>query len=82
MLELGDFSKDEHEKIIDHLYEMDFESIYLVGDIFSSINISDERFKKFDDTNQLIRELDLTKMKNKSILIKGSRSIGLEKLIN
>ena len=38
--------------------------------------------KKFDDTNQLIRELDLTKMKNKSILIKGSRSIGLEKLIN
>ena len=49
---------------------------------FSSINISDERFKKFDDTNQLIRELDLTKMKNKSILIKGSRSIGLEKLIN
>ena len=82
MLELGDFSKDEHEKIIDRLYKMDFESIYLVGDIFSSINISDERFKKFDDTNQLIRELDLTKMKNKSILIKGSRSIGLEKLIN
>ena len=82
MLELGDFSKDEHEKIIDRLYKMDFESIYLVGDIFSSINISDERFKKFDDTNQLIRELDLNKMKNKSILIKGSRSIGLEKLIN
>ena len=82
MLELGDFSKDEHEKIIDRLYKMDFESIYLVGDIFSSINISDERFKKFNDTDQLIRELDLTKMKNKSILIKGSRSIGLEKLIN
>ncbi len=82
MLELGDFSKDEHEKIIDRLYIMDFESIYLVGDIFSSINISDERFKKFNDTDQLIRELDLTKMKNKSILIKGSRSIGLEKLIN
>ncbi len=82
MLELGDFSKDEHEKIIDRVYKMDFESIYLVGEIFCSINISDKRFKKFNDTDQLIRQLDLTKMKNKSILIKGSRSIGLEKLIN
>ena len=81
MLELGDFSKNEHEKIIDRLYKMDFESIYLVGEIFSSINISDERFKKFNNTDQLIRGLDLTKMKNKNILIKGSRSIGLEKLI-
>ena len=82
MLELGDFSKDEHEKIIDRLYKMDFEFVYLVGKNFSSINISDSRFKKFNDTEQLIRGLDLTKIKNKSILIKGSRSIGLEKLIN
>jgi UDP-N-acetylmuramoyl-tripeptide--D-alanyl-D-alanine ligase len=61
---------------------MEIESVYLVGKNFSSINISDSRFKKFNDTEQLIRGLDLTKIKNKSILIKGSRSIGLEKLIN
>lgn len=82
MLELGNFSKDEHEKIIDLLHKMEIESVYLVGKNFSSINISDSRFKKFNDTEQLIRGLDLTKIKNKSILIKGSRSIGLEKLIN
>lgn len=82
MLELGNFSKDEHEKIIDLLHKMEIESVYLVGKNFSSINISDSRFKKFYDTEQLIRGLDLTKIKNKSILIKGSRSIGLEKLIN
>ncbi len=82
MLELGNFSKDEHKKIIDLLHKMKIESVYLVGKNFSSINISDSRFKKFNDTEQLIRGLDLTKIKNKNILIKGSRSIGLEKLIN
>ena len=82
MLELGSFSKDEHTKIINHLYKMDFDSVYLVGEIFSSINISDSRFKKFNNTEELIKGLDLTKINDKSILIKGSRSIGLEKLIN
>ncbi len=82
MLELGSFSKDEHTKIINHLHKMDFDSVYLVGEIFSSINISDSRFKKFNNTEDLIKGLDLTKINDKSILIKGSRSIGLEKLIN
>ena len=82
MLELGNFSKDEHIKIINHLYEMDFESVYLVGETFSSINITDSRFKKFNDTKELMNGIDLTKINNKSILIKGSRSIGLEELIS
>ena len=82
MLELGDFSIDEHEKIIDYLSKMNVEAVYLVGQIFSSINISESKFKKFGDTEELIKSLDLTKVNNKNILIKGSRSIGLEKLIN
>ena len=82
MLELGDFSRDEHVKIIDYLSKMNVEAVYLVGQIFSSINISESKFKKFSDTEQLIKWLDLKKVNNKSILIKGSRSIGLEELIN
>ena len=82
MLELGNLSKDEHKKIINHLYEIDFESVYLVGETFSSINITDSRFKKFNDTKELMNGIDLTKINNKSILIKGSRSIGLEELIS
>ena len=82
MLELGDFSVDEHAKIVDYLSKMNVETVYLVGQIFSSINISESKFKKFGDTEELIKLLDLTKVNNKNILIKGSRSIGLEKLIN
>ena len=82
MLELGNLSKDEHKKIINHLYEIDFEAVYLVGETFSSINITDSRFKKFNDTKELMNGIDLTKINNKSILIKGSRSIGLEELIS
>jgi len=62
MLELGNFSKDEHIKIINHLYEMDFESVYLVGETFSSINITDSRFKKFNDTKELMNGIDLSKI--------------------
>ena len=82
MLELGNLSKDEHKKIINHLYEIDFEAVYLVGETFTSINITDSRFKKFNDTKELMNGIDLTKINNKSILIKGSRSIGLEELIS
>ena len=82
MLELGSYSKNEHLKIINHLDKMDFESVYLIGEIFSSLNTSDSRFKKFNDIEELIKELDLTQIKDKNILIKGSRGIGLEKLIN
>ena len=82
MLELGSYSKNEHLKIINHLDKMDFESVYLIGEIFSSLNTSDLRFKKFNDIEELIKELDLTQIKDKNILIKGSRGIGLEKLIN
>ena len=82
MLELGDFSRAEHGKIIDYISKINVEAVYLVGQIFSSINISESKFKKFGDTEELIKSLDLTKVNNKNILIKGSRSIGLEKLIN
>ena len=82
MLELGSFSRDEHARIVDYLSKTNVEAVYLVGQIFSSINISESKFKKFGDTEELIKWLDLTKVNNKNILIKGSRSIGLEKLIN
>jgi UDP-N-acetylmuramoyl-tripeptide--D-alanyl-D-alanine ligase len=78
MLELGDDSIKEHQALLDLLEEKELKAIYLVGDIFTSIN---RNYKAFKTTDQLLKELKENEIKNHYILIKGSRGIKLEKVI-
>ena len=75
MLELGDISKKEHQEIINLITKKEYEFI-LVGNIFSSISKKNS-FKNV----RLIPKKKLLKMENYFILIKGSRSITLEKIV-
>lgn len=78
MLELGDDSIKEHQALLDLLEEKELKAVYLVGDIFTSIN---RNYKAFKTTDQLLKELKENEIKNHYILIKGSRGIKLEKVI-
>lgn len=77
MLELGDIAIAEHLKIIDMLTGKGV-TVYLVGDIFSGIETSFKRFKTVEDLQAAI---DLQSVKDRLILLKGSRGIKLEQLI-
>ena len=74
MLELGDYSVSEHKIIVDLIKELKLEAI-LIGEEFSKISQgalkNREEFEKFLKSNPI---------QNKTILLKGSRGIGLEKL--
>jgi len=75
MMELGKESKNEHQKIISLATELQLKCIF-VGEIFRSL--SENSYK---DRQELVKYLLKNKISNRTILLKGSRGIGLEQLI-
>jgi UDP-N-acetylmuramoyl-tripeptide--D-alanyl-D-alanine ligase len=80
MLELGEESEKEHHDLLNLLDEKDLSDTLLVGSIFSNL-ISTYKFKTFATVDDLIVYLEKLDLKDKYILIKGSRGIKLEKAI-
>ncbi len=77
MLELGHVSDEEHIKIINFLIEKKLNAI-LVGTEFTK---QDSPFKTYLNTTELIEKENLLKLTENYILLKGSRGIKLETLI-
>jgi UDP-N-acetylmuramoyl-tripeptide--D-alanyl-D-alanine ligase len=79
MLELGDKTEAEHIKVLQELESVKPELVYLAGPVFSALS---ERYgyKSFADTEKLLDHLIKKPVKGFTILIKGSRGIGLEKI--
>jgi len=78
MLELGEESITEHQKIWELAQSLNLDEIITVGSIFKQVNPSEKSFK---NTDELIEYLKQNPIKNKNILLKGSRGIALEKVI-
>jgi UDP-N-acetylmuramoyl-tripeptide--D-alanyl-D-alanine ligase len=79
MLELGEKSEDEHKKIIEELKSLKFENALLAGPIFSKAS-QKSGFKSFVSVAKLIDHLKAEQVKGYTVLIKGSRGMGLEKI--
>nr|WP_185870800.1 UDP-N-acetylmuramoyl-tripeptide--D-alanyl-D-alanine ligase [Blattabacterium cuenoti] len=84
MLELGRYSKEEHQKIISYLEESNINTIFLIGEIFFHTTIkTSDKIKKFINKNIFIQCMKNSYFKNIDyLLIKGSRKNSLENLIN
>ncbi|MBN2263927.1 MAG: UDP-N-acetylmuramoyl-tripeptide--D-alanyl-D-alanine ligase [Prolixibacteraceae bacterium] len=80
MLELGHESETEHQKIVDMLAEQEVSEIYLVGACFEKTQ-SPLHFQKFKNVEALMQALEPTIWNNKFILVKGSRGIKLEQIV-
>ncbi|MEN8115543.1 MAG: UDP-N-acetylmuramoyl-tripeptide--D-alanyl-D-alanine ligase [Bacteroidota bacterium] len=80
MLELGKYSRDEHEKILKQIEDYGFTKVFLVGNEFSEISKGTE-FRSFRKVEELCDYLSDNKIKNGNLLIKGSRGIQLEKVL-
>jgi UDP-N-acetylmuramoyl-tripeptide--D-alanyl-D-alanine ligase len=79
MLELGEKSMEEHSRLFNLLQSLKFEKIILVGPVFQKIS-SGSGVKSFPDIVSLSDYLKREPIKGNTILIKGSRGIGLEKI--
>ncbi|MBL4561102.1 MAG: UDP-N-acetylmuramoyl-tripeptide--D-alanyl-D-alanine ligase [Labilibaculum sp.] len=80
MLELGSDARKEHLDLLQLIQDQNLQNVFLVGDIFTEVN-SNKQFKTFKSTSDLIAELEKTELLNQYILIKGSRGIRLEQVI-
>jgi len=80
MLELGNASAEEHQKIVDFIENQQFSDIFLVGPQFKN-TISRTKKEKFEQVELLSNYLNTQPIENKLILIKGSRGIHLEKIL-
>jgi len=80
MRELGEASDLEHRKIVDALQQLGFEDVWLVGEEFAKA-AAGTQFRLFENVDQVNQELALNIVSGKTILIKGSNSIGLTKTL-
>lgn len=80
MLELGNETQNEHKNILKKLRHPDIARVILVGKSFTAANTIPE-FLCFDQTQSLISWLKNNKLTNCTILIKGSRGIKLEQIV-
>lgn len=81
MKELGVYSDEEHQHLINLVNSFSFENVFLVGQNFLKFKNSEASFRIFESTIQLIEFLKNNPPKGFTILIKGSRGNKLEEII-
>jgi UDP-N-acetylmuramoyl-tripeptide--D-alanyl-D-alanine ligase len=79
MLELGEKSEEEHLNLVEELKKLKLENVFLIGNMFGKVAAKGP-FKSFHDVVKLMDHLKKEPVKGKTILVKGSRGIGLEKI--
>lgn len=79
MAELGDESQHEHQQLIDLIKSYSWNQVVLVGSAFSEIHESFNYFSKVDEAKDWFKSQGFTEAQ---ILIKGSRSMQMEKLLD
>lgn len=74
MRELGEVSEEEHQKVVDFLKQTDIDDVWLVGSEFAKTECS---FRKFDNVDDVKKEIEKLVPSDHYILIKGSNGIKL-----
>ncbi|MFW5820930.1 MAG: UDP-N-acetylmuramoyl-tripeptide--D-alanyl-D-alanine ligase [Bacteroidota bacterium] len=80
MLELGNYSDEEHKKILEHVKKYDFNQVYLVGKEFKK-HKNQFNFDFYASVSDLYEHFIQSPVRDNLILLKGSRGIALEKLL-
>jgi UDP-N-acetylmuramoyl-tripeptide--D-alanyl-D-alanine ligase len=82
MFEVGTESDKEHRLIVDYLEKNPFGTAYLVGKNFFKHNTSDSNIHQFETFEVFSKFLKEHPLQDAFILIKGSRGMALERVLN
>ena len=77
MKELGEGSREEHQKVVDFLNECRFERVILVGSEFAGLSAS---FEHYENVKEVEAMLAAHPVQHCCVLIKGSNSMKLSEL--
>ena len=79
MRELGEYSHLEHQNIVNMLAERKADNVFLVGEEYMQTT---SPYPVFENVDRLHKYLQDNPLKGKKILLKGSRSTHMEKLLD
>jgi UDP-N-acetylmuramoyl-tripeptide--D-alanyl-D-alanine ligase len=80
MFELGETAVDEHQKIAEFAEELNLKLVFLIGELFSKTTTNDAI--KFIDFDTFKNNYNSTEFINSTLLIKGSRGMKLERILD
>ena len=78
MAELGNESEKEHQAVVEQIADHKWKEVILVGNEFEKVSHPFHQFKNSEEVKNWIQQ---KKFKNTNILIKGSRSMQMEKAL-
>ncbi len=81
MFELGEYSKEEHKKVLELILKLGFKEVLLCGKEFHQVKNGYPNFRFFSTKLELETYIQQSSVNGKHILIKGSRGIGLETIL-
>src|SRR5690606_18987492 len=81
MFELGATAESEHQSIVDYLEKNDLGKIYLIGENFYKTEVKNPNIQKFKNFDTLKQHLQTHPIKDSFLLIKGSRGMALERIL-
>ncbi|NQY28087.1 MAG: UDP-N-acetylmuramoyl-tripeptide--D-alanyl-D-alanine ligase [Flavobacteriaceae bacterium] len=79
MFELGETTKEEHQDIVDYIETLNIKHSYIIGEHFKE-TAHNHKTKSFIDFHSLSDSYN-DKLSNYTILIKGSRGMALERIL-
>ncbi|WP_047416412.1 UDP-N-acetylmuramoyl-tripeptide--D-alanyl-D-alanine ligase [Cellulophaga sp. Hel_I_12] len=78
MFELGETAPEEHQAIVDLASSMRFDTVFLIGKNFAKTKNKEQTFETFEALASFLEKNPIPKS---NILIKGSRGMALERLL-
>ncbi len=82
MFELGNKAKIEHQKIVNYIEKCDFDYACLIGENFYKTKSNSRNIIKYKTFEELKSELNINPPVHSHLLIKASRGMALERIID
>ncbi|WP_405413097.1 UDP-N-acetylmuramoyl-tripeptide--D-alanyl-D-alanine ligase [Maribacter sp. Asnod1-A12] len=80
MFELGESAEEEHQNIADLTKKLNFEQVILIGENFLLTTSNNSKLRNFEEFASFLRQNPF--QSKSSILIKGSRGMALERVLD
>ena len=82
MFEVGKDSALEHQKIADLIADSPVDQVFLIGNNFSGVEVSDEKIKRFDTFEEFSEFFSGMDFEHTTFLVKASRGMALERVLD
>ena len=81
MFELGNDAKQEHQSIVDLTISLNIDAVIFVGENFYQSKSNSKKVTQYKTFQDFKNEFNFAQIKNTSLLIKGSRGMALERVL-